>query len=146
MERVFAATKDSDPSVRWEAVKFLARAGNPEADTVLYQMLVRDSEPALRRNVAVLFADRPGPKTVLRLSGALRDGSPEVRIAVLQSLAKIGDLSAASAVASALQDTDEQVRLQALASLNELQRRKEEQARAEQMRQEELRKQQEQKR
>lgn len=152
LKRVLDTTRDPNPNVRWEAVKFLKKSHAPQTDEILEDMMTRDTEMTVRRNVVLLIGDSGGPQAVRQLTIALRDMEPSVRIAALQALNHLGDFTAAPAISELLQDSDDGVRLAALNTLNALQSKREEELRiqrakeeAERRRQEELMRQQQEK-
>lgn len=134
MRRIGDATQDQDENVRWEAARFLIKLDHPDTDQVLFRMLSKDASVALRVRVAELLAQphevpgHEGKRTQITeaLSGALRDTEAAVRAAALRSLAKVGEYSAASAITDLLKDMDQDVRLEAVRTLNILQERKNE--------------------
>lgn len=134
MRRIGDATQDQDENVRWEAARFLIKLDHPDTDQVLFRMLSKDASVNLRVRVAELLAsphEVPGhenkrPQITEALAGALRDTEAAVRAAALRSLAKVGDYSAASPITDLLKDMDQDVRLEAVRTLNILQERKNE--------------------
>lgn len=157
MRRISDATRDPEENVRWEAAKFLIKLEHPDADGVLFHMLAKDQSPNLRIRVAELLADRgqlarnsgekPRADVTLALAKALQDTDGSVRAACLRALAKIGDYSAAGAISDLLKDMEEEVRLEAVRTLNTLQERKiEDQRREQEQLQQELRRKQEEER
>ena len=149
MRRIQEATRDTDENVRWEAAKFLIKLEHPDADGVLFHMLAKDQASTLRIKVAELLADRAQqdrengapmrPDVTQALASSLKDMEPSVRAASLRALGKIGDYTAAGAISALLKDQEEDVRLEAVKTLNALQeRRNEDQKREQQRLQEEL--------
>lgn len=124
LERIRATTRDSNPSVRWQAAQLLLTANDPQAMARLVEMLRTDEEPGIRRDIVGILASRPGKETTRHLIAALRDPEAPVRVAAIQALANSGDFSAATAISQATQDLDEQVRLEALRALSTLQQRR----------------------
>jgi len=120
------ATRDTDPSVRWEALQLLINARDPQADAILFDKLHRDTEKDIRLKVVGILGERSGPQVIGHLIRSLRDTEPEVRLAVLEALGRVGDPSVAPHVSQLMQDVDERVRLRALNTLNALQSRREE--------------------
>jgi len=121
LQRVQASTKDSDPHVRWEALQLLVTSQDPRAEEIMFQMLHHDSEADIRKNIIGVLGERKGPRVSENLVEMLKDMEPEVRLAALQSLARVGDPSTAPAISEALRDSDERVRLSALTTLKNMQ-------------------------
>lgn len=123
--KILKSAEDQDPLVRWEAVLLLDKMKAPAAMPLMFHMLQKDLDVDLRVNVCKLLGDRRGPEVMRALVGALRDQEPQVRLAALLSIEKIGDYSVAGALASGpIRDQEESVRLQALKTLNVLQDKK----------------------
>ena len=123
--KILKSTEDQDPSVRWEAVMLLDKMKSPHAMPVVFHMLRKDLEPTIRIKACELLGDRNGPDVLEALVGALKDQEPEVRLAALRAIDKIGDYSVAGAIATGpIKDQEESVRLQALKTLNSLQDKK----------------------
>ncbi|MBI5597444.1 MAG: HEAT repeat domain-containing protein [Elusimicrobia bacterium] len=120
LEKIRLSTKDSNPSVRWEAIQFLISAGVKEADNFLFEMLQRDTEPDLRLRAVTVLRERPGPRVSSALVRALKDSEPEVRLAVLEALSQRAETDAAQNVSDLVGDSDERVRLAAIRTLNTL--------------------------
>ncbi len=139
--KVLRAAHDQDPGVRWEAVMFLEKIKHPKALPLLFEKLHRDPDVQLRMRTAHLLGERQGREVSQNLVKALKDAEPQVRVAVLQALERLGDYGVASVVTESLNDQEEAVRLQALRTLNSLQDKKAAEIAAEQARQEELRRQ-----
>ncbi|NNN07510.1 MAG: HEAT repeat domain-containing protein [Elusimicrobia bacterium] len=119
------SAQDTDPGVRWEAVVFLDKVKAPQAMPLMFQMLQRDPEPSLRTKIINLLGGRSGPDVLQALLLATKDQEPDVRIAALQALDKIGDYSVAPAIANGpMRDQEDRVRLQAMKTLNDLQDKK----------------------
>lgn len=148
IRQVLDSIHDGNPGVRWEAVKFLDQLNSPQLETIIPDMLARDSDTNLRKNLVNLIAERYGAKGTPLLVEALKDENADVRVLAIQTLAKVGDYSVASPISAALNDVDERVRLAALTALNSIQNKKneevkQERARQEAARQETIRKQEE---
>lgn len=125
LQKVLKSASDSDPGVRWEAVLFLDKVKSPRAMPLMREMLQRDTEPSVRIKVIDLLSARQGDDVAQALVGALRDNEPEVRLAALRALERVGDLSVAAAIADGpIRDGDDRVRLQAMRTLNSLQDKK----------------------
>src|SRR3974390_1492321 len=61
--KVIESTKDTNPNVRWQALKFLVQTNAPEADIFLPEMLRGDPDVVLRKNIVLMLGEHPGPKT-----------------------------------------------------------------------------------
>ncbi|MDX6769961.1 MAG: HEAT repeat domain-containing protein [Elusimicrobiota bacterium] len=123
--KVLKSAEDPDPNVRWEAVVLLDKMKSPEAMPLMFHMLQKDLEPQLRIKIIELLSNRRGADVVQALVRSMKDMEPEVRLASLRALDKIGDYSVASAImAGPVKDQEEAVRLQALKVLNSLQDKK----------------------
>jgi|CXWL01.1.fsa_nt_gi HEAT repeat protein len=123
--KIIKATEDQDPGVRWESVILLDKMKSPQAMPIMLHMLEKDFDVPLRTKIVELLGNRNSPEVIAALVGALKDTEPEVRIAAIRSIEKIGDYSVASVLASGpIRDQEESVRLQALRTLNALQDKK----------------------
>jgi len=123
--KILKSTEDQDPSVRWEAVLLLDKMKSPQAMPVIFYMLRKDLEAPIRIKAVDLLGTRRGPDVLNALVGALKDQEPDVRLASLRALEKIGDYSVAGIIATGpIKDQEETVRLQALKTLNTLQDKK----------------------
>lgn len=123
--KILKSTEDQDPQVRWEAVLLLDKMKSPQAMPVIFHMLRKDLEAPLRIKAAQLLGGRSGSDVTDALVGALKDQEPEVRLAALLAIEKIGDYSVAGVIATGpIKDQEESVRLQALKTLNTLQDKK----------------------
>ncbi len=119
--KVLKSAEDPDPNVRWEAVVLLDKMKSPEAMPLMFHMLQKDLEPSLRIKIIELLSNRRGADVVSALVRSMKDMEPDVRLAALRSLDKIGDYSVASAImAGPVKDQEEAVRLQALKEINQL--------------------------
>lgn len=141
--KIIRSTNDNDPLVRWEALVLLDKMKAPKANQLLFQKLHKDIDPELRIKVINLLGQRRTPEITQNLVWVLTDQNPEIRVAALAALEKIGDYATASPITELLNDVDERVRLQALKTLNILQDKKTAEIAAEQARQNELRRQSE---
>jgi HEAT repeat protein len=125
LQKVLKSAADPDANVRWEAVVFLDKVKSPRAMPLMEEMLEKDMEPTLRIKIVNLLGGRHTPEVMKALVFAMKDQEPEVRLAALQALEKIGDFSVASNIADGpIRDQDETVRLQAMKTLNSLQDKK----------------------
>lgn len=125
LQKVLKSAQDTDPGVRWEAIVFLDKVRAPQAMPLMFQMLQRDPEPAVRIKIINLLGGRSGPDVLKALLGATKDQEPDVRVAALQALDKIGDYSVADAITNGpMRDQEDRVRLQAMKTLNDLQDKK----------------------
>ena len=123
--KIFKSAEDQDPGVRWEAVLLLDKMKSPQAMPLMTHMLQKDVDPTVRIKIIALLGDRRGPEVINALVGSLKDNEPDVRLASLKALERIGDYSVAGIIATGpIKDQEESVRLQALKTLNTLQDKK----------------------
>ena len=109
------ALGDADAEVRRAAIGALASIGAPEAVVPMLGRL--DDEDMSVRIAAALALGRSGDaRAVVPLIGRARD-TPEMRTAVYQALAELGDPRGASALIQGLRDDDENARMSAIAAL-----------------------------
>ncbi|MEK7858074.1 MAG: HEAT repeat domain-containing protein [Elusimicrobiota bacterium] len=139
--KIIKSANDQDPLVRWESILFLDKMKAPAAYQVMFEKLHKDMDQDLRLKICNLLADRKGPEISQNLVWVTKDNDPDLRVAALKALEKIGDYATASAITDNLRDPDERVRLQALKTLNTLQDKKAAEILMEQKRQEDLRRQ-----
>lgn len=125
MEKIRLSTKDSTPSVRWEAVSLMVTSRHPDADRYLLEVLERDTEPDLRLRAIDTLRGRPGEGITKGLLKGLKDSEPEVRLAALEALTQREDLDPSRWVSDLVGDSDERVRLAAIKTLNLLNERRE---------------------
>lgn len=120
--KILRSAEDQDPNVRWEAAILLDKVKSPQAMRVLFYMLHKDLDATVRIKAAELLGGRGGTDVVNALVAALKDREPDVRLAALRAIEKIGDYSVAGIIATGpIKDPEENVRLQALRTLNILQ-------------------------
>ena len=123
--KVLKAVQDPEPNGRLEAVRFLDKIQAPHTMPLMRELLRRDSEPSVRISVIEMLSNRHSPEVLEMLIVAMKDQEPAVRLASLRALDKIGDFSVAGAITDGpIRDQDEQVRLQAMKTLNNLQDKK----------------------
>ena len=123
--KILKSAEDQDPNVRWEAVLLLDKMKSPQAMPIVFHMLRKDLETSLRIKAVELLGNRHGADVNDALIGALKDNEPDVRLASLRALEKIGDYSVAGVIATGpIKDQEESVRLQAIKTLNSLQDKK----------------------
>ena len=126
LQRVRNATRDTDPVVRWQSVKFLVDIEDDQAANILFTMLRRDGNPENRKNVVALLSSYNEPTVTRELIRTLKDTDNGVRVAVLDGLGKIGDYSAAESIGRMIHDSNETVRLKAIHTLDLLEKRRNE--------------------
>ncbi|MFK8000053.1 MAG: HEAT repeat domain-containing protein [Polyangiales bacterium] len=109
------ALGDADAGVRRAAIGALAAIGAPEA---VVPMLGRldDEDMSVRVAAAQALGHSGDARAVVPLIGRARD-TPEMRTAVYQALAELGDPRGASALIQGLRDDDENARISAIAAL-----------------------------
>jgi HEAT repeat protein len=91
---ILAALEDGAPGVRERAIRLAARYVEP---AVLAE-LVADGENAVRRNAGLAALERQGPYAVPHLTTMLGRPDAELVMFALQSLTRIGDGAAGSAI------------------------------------------------
>lgn len=123
--KILKSAEDQDPAVRWEAVLLLDKMKSPHAMPIMFHMLQKDLDPSIRIKVADVLSGRRGPEVLEALCAATKDQEPDVRMAALKAIEKIGDYSIAGFLTTGpIKDQEESVRLQALKTLNTLQDKK----------------------
>lgn len=123
VRRVIESTRDINPQVRWEAARLLVQMRVPQTRELIPEMLIRDPDPGVRKQILNLIAGRPGARGEISrlLLGSLKDESPEVRLEAIGALARIGDPSVTVELSEALNDPSDVVRLAAMNAINALQ-------------------------
>jgi HEAT repeat protein len=139
--KIIKSTNDPDPLVRWEALLLLDKMKAPRAQEIMFQKLHKDLDVELRTKILVNLSGKRSPEITQNVVWVLKDNNPEIRLAALQALDKIGDYATASAITELLRDIDEGVKLQAIRTLNTLQDKKTAEIERERQRQDELRRQ-----
>jgi HEAT repeat protein len=125
LQKILKSATDPEPNVRWEAILFLDKVKAPQAMPLIKELVAHDQEPTLRIKLVGLLSDKRGPEVMTALLGATHDQEPDVRLAALRALEKIGDFTIAPQIADGpIRDQDESVRLQAMKTLNSLQDRR----------------------
>lgn len=112
---------DVDDAVAAKAAWTLGRLGDPRGIPMLVTHL--GGEDGEHRNAVRTALGSLGPEAVTAVAGRLRHEQPQVREHAVEVLTYIGDPGAREVVpelVAALEDTDEQVRIGALAALGEL--------------------------
>jgi HEAT repeat protein len=123
-ERVINATKDNNPSVRWNAVLFLINMRSTKAKPIIFWMLHHDMDSELKVKLIGLLAKNAGPdapEVIRQIESAAHDPNSKVRIEAMKTLDQMSDFAASPLLTRALRDQDADVRRQALLSLNDLQ-------------------------
>jgi len=115
VDALVSALKDTDPNVRFEAVRNLAMRSDPRAAEALITAL-QDGHPGVRRCAALGLGVLNHPQAVEPLTTALNDTIPDVKIAAELALVAIknGDVER---FISASRDKDPLVNLLAVAAL-----------------------------
>lgn len=78
--------EDEDRSIRGEIVRALGAIGEESATQTLGQVLIADTEPALRLEAVTAIAKHPGPVARVFLEAALKDSDESVRQAAKAAL------------------------------------------------------------
>lgn len=99
---ILAALEDETLAVRERAIRLAARYVEPAT----LAELVADGENAVRRNAGLAALERQGPYAVPHLTSMLARGDAELAMFALQSLSRIGDASAGSAILPLLHHPD----------------------------------------
>jgi hypothetical protein len=115
-----AYRNESDPLVRLEMLRVVARCGSPAAAETL-KAAMGDSDREVRVTACQAWGVHGGPLAVPQLSEALRkDVSVDVRLAAGKALGQIGGDEAVKALAVALDDQDPALQYRAIQSLREI--------------------------
>ena len=109
---------DPSPAVREAALDALARIGGEPVVRAVLPALRSDHVPL--RNAACFLLGQLGEAAVGCLCELLADTDKDVRLFVIDTLAAIGNRSAAAGITSALRDADVNVAAAAAAALGEL--------------------------
>lgn len=98
---------ESDPLVRSEIIRTVAKCGSPDAGTTLTAAL-QDNERDVRIAACEAWADHGGPQAVPSLSGVLRqDRSADVRMAAARALGRMKGPEVVQALGRSLDDPTE---------------------------------------
>jgi hypothetical protein len=112
--------KDSDPIVREDAVLQLAAEYNDEAISYLEDVLVRDSNSAVRSAAAEEIAFIGGDAGIEALVKGLNDTDDEIRETVVTALGDIGGKSVLPALTMAMTDSNEDIKAAASDLIEEI--------------------------
>ncbi len=124
-QRIARSADDTNESVRWQALKLLASGRSSLALPLLFKHLHRDQSLSLRVKILGLLSKYPDNNDVLNnLVAALGDYNPEIRLATLKALGAMNAYAAAANITALLKDPEESVRQQALTTLNDLQKKR----------------------
>lgn len=123
--KIARSAKDTNKTVRWQALKLLANSGSALALPLLFDHLSHDPSLELRIKILNLLSKYPHNKDVLtNVIAVLQDYEPQIRLAALKSLDNMKAYSSAPAITVLLKDPDESVRQEALLTLNDLQKKR----------------------
>jgi HEAT repeat protein len=110
---------ESDPLLRAQVVRTIARCASPEAGDTLRAAL-QDSERDVRIAACEGWGEHGGPQAAGLLGQAVRrDKSPDVKLAAARGLGKLKDPEVATMLAPALDDPDPALQYRAVQSLRE---------------------------
>jgi hypothetical protein len=118
LERVLAATSDTEPTRRQVAAALLVDAP-PEAASRAWERLLGDSSRAVRRSVVDAVAGTGRQELRPLLEEALDDVDAWVRWKALRGIAELGPAPSRAAVEARVADPDFRVRLEATRVLND---------------------------
>lgn len=127
IRRVHDAALDTDSNVRWAAIELMYRVHDPQVIPILQNTLKMDTDSTMRRKALNLIQQAAEKETGKKSAAekdllvALDDSEKEIRMMALMGLGATGDIRVIPKVTEALNDTDPQVRLQALHTLSQLQ-------------------------
>jgi len=118
MERIFEATKDPSPRVKWAAIELLYRRGDPNADKLIKESLALETDPRVRLGtIEVLWRLRhPEARKMLQQALSL-ETDPEVRRRALELLKADPSKEGTSQMLPALRDPDAGMRSAALSAI-----------------------------
>jgi HEAT repeat protein len=119
VDGLISALKDTDATVRREAVAALAELKNPRAAGPI-AVLLTDSDAAVRATAANALAELDDATAIDPLMAALSDKSPSVRRAVVNALGELHATKALDALTRALKDEDVAVRRAAASAIAEI--------------------------
>ncbi|MBI4679423.1 MAG: HEAT repeat domain-containing protein [Elusimicrobia bacterium] len=120
--KIVKASRDIDADVRWEAAQLLTSLKSPSANAVLFERLHKDESLDVRLKITGLIKTKTGADVAENLVLALKEPAnpPELRIAVLQALAAVGEMGVIPQITDCLKDANELVRKEALRTINSL--------------------------
>jgi HEAT repeat protein len=118
---VALARDDTDPEVSAAALRVLTQSKTDGRSDIFRERLAGARSPAVRRAAAYALGDMlPSDAAVAALLGALSDGDPEVREAVIAVLGKAKVTQARDALIGAMKDKESSVRVAAAGALGRL--------------------------
>ena len=125
--KIARSAQDTNKTVRWQALKLLANSNSSLALPLLFEHLKHDPSLELRVKILALLSKYPHNKDVLtNIISALQDYEPQIRLAALKSLDNMKAYASAPDITLLLKDPEESVRQEALLTLNDLQKKRQE--------------------
>jgi HEAT repeat protein len=112
---------DPDAGVRSAAIQVIGGLGGEEQAATLVQLIQRGQSPTDCANLEaalIAISSRTGARCVPRLLPLIRSGDTALRISALHVMASAGGPAALAAVTSAIDDSDESVRDEAVRTLS----------------------------
>ena len=115
------ALTDTDPDVRVSAAQALSGSENPMV-AVSLSLLLNDPEPAVKKEVAVLFSGMHGKAVLDRLHAVLAESEsdPALRRYVVQVLGGIGDAASVAPLDALLDDLDRDLAFEVIRALGKI--------------------------
>lgn len=120
LEKLRQTAMDLSPEVRWAAISLLYQVRDPKISILLTRSLKQETDPKVRKNILEVLNQNRDPKTLPALFDSLADTEKDVRIAALIAIGNIGEPIHIAQVARALYDTDPEVKLQAIHTMEKL--------------------------
>ncbi|GBE12796.1 HEAT repeat protein [bacterium BMS3Bbin14] len=102
--------KNSDPTIRENAVMDMADEYNEKAIPYLEDVLARDKDSDVRSNAAEEIGYLGGRDGIKALAKGLNDSDDEVRMAVVEALGTIGGAEVQPVLEKAMQDNNKEIR------------------------------------
>ena len=118
MDKIFDATKDPSPQVRWAAIELLYRRADPKADKLIQEAVALETDPQVKwGTIELLYRIRhPDAKKMIKEALAA-ETDPELRRRALELLKTDTNKETARQLLPALRDPDKQMRSAALSAL-----------------------------
>ncbi|MCD6569604.1 MAG: HEAT repeat domain-containing protein [Deltaproteobacteria bacterium] len=113
------ATKDTDPRIRRQAIRYLFRKGKFKIDDGIKWL--DDSDPYVRRRVLSYLAWTNEPSALERVARiSITDSNPVIRKEAIKLLGIWGSKENAGPIIKALEDNNTKVRIQAVKTLEKM--------------------------
>jgi len=124
-QRIARSADDMNKDVRWQALQLLANGHSSLALPLIFEHLRHDPSLSLRVKILGLLSKYPHNNDVLsNVLSALNDYNPDIRLAALKALDEMRAYAAAPNITVFLKDPEESVRQQALTTLTDLQKKR----------------------